>query len=1094
MAWRDLALLNVIGVLAMFAAVSGASVEWKTSAFRLVLDDQGRLERLIAAPSGQDLAAEPRRVFAVRREGTEYRCTAVKPAGERLIVTFGDRGGTATFRVRAAGGSLLFDLLEIQPRQGIERLTLFSLSVKELGTIGGTINACYNDEVAVAVMATKRFVECRPWAPGRYGGNKEGVTSTFEVTPGAAKEGNLGGEFRAASGRDKGDGWAVRGKEFAPPLDLRGIKGLSLWLHGDGKGEMFKVQLYDGQGGYRDDYVKVDFTGWKYIELTEPAQDQVDYGHVTRLNLYYNGIPAKSTVTCLVDDIRARRTLLGKPEAAPGDIVLEDFEDPDGAIRDRHGVCLEAFAHERFGIEGAGFGLIVAPRSQFTEAIEQFEIAAGLPHPHLSGQWSKTSPDTKRSYLFIQGFGEQNADQVIAAARRGHFALVLIGEFNWARTGGHYEINKEKFPRGLDSLRDTVAKFHAAGLKVGLHFLGAGVFGNDAYLTPVPDPRLFRDHEAILAADIDAKMTTVPTTAAPEDFPKEDGGYEGEGAVLQIDEELILYGDRALQEPFGFINCLRGAFGTRAAAHRKGAKIQHLKKSYGYFLHDMDTDLTDEIAARVGKVANYCHVDMLYFDGSERLQGPHWYYNARLQKAFYDALDNKDVLLQGSSYSHYSWHFISRHASADGQRDWKAYLDKRLAWLPNYAKNLMPLDLGWYGIWSSETTLDQVEYVLQKSLGLGCSVSIQTNPTMLADHPQMPEILDRVAAYERLRLEGKVPAGLRAEMREPGKEFVLTGTAERPAFRRVKYGSRRAIAALDGKSNVWELELPPEVKRPELQLEIEPGRMLIPGPSYRSPEALVLETFDNLAAYVGKDPKGFEEFVIGPGKAGTCREGVTLSFESVADDPKEGARCGKYSATSTLGFDGGWSSIGKRFDPPLDLSWHKGIGFWLKGDSSGALFKLQLRDDKQATDYYIKVDYDGWRYHQLLRPEEDPIDYTQVRFLIFYYNGMPAKSTCTVFVDDVKALAAVDECPLVNPACEINGSRLAFPVSLQPGERIVYRGPSDCRVLGGQQALPQTLTPQGAAPALHPGKNVLQFICEDGELPREALVRESVLY
>ena len=32
-------------------------------------------------------------------------------------------------------------------------------------------------------------------------------------------------------------------------------------MHGDGKGEQLKIQLYDGTGGYRDNYLPIDFKG-----------------------------------------------------------------------------------------------------------------------------------------------------------------------------------------------------------------------------------------------------------------------------------------------------------------------------------------------------------------------------------------------------------------------------------------------------------------------------------------------------------------------------------------------------------------------------------------------------------------------------------------------------------------------------------------------------------------------------------------------------------------------------------------------------------------------------------------------------------------
>src|SRR5690606_315238 len=138
----------------------------------------------------------------------------------------------------------------------------------------------------------------------------------------------------------------------------------------------------------------------------------------------------------------------------------------------------------------------------------------------------------------------------------------------------------------------------------------------------------------------------------------------------------------------------------------------HLLKSYGYFLFDMDTSLINEVAENLARVVNTCRADMVYWDGSERLQGDHWYYNAKLHKAFYDRFRNKNMLLQASSHNHYSWHIVSRNASADGHGDLKGYLDQRTPSFAWFRNNLMPLDIGWYYVYNTDATTDMFEYVL----------------------------------------------------------------------------------------------------------------------------------------------------------------------------------------------------------------------------------------------------------------------------------------------------------------------------------------------------------------------------------------------
>ena len=65
--------------------------------------------------------------------------------------------------------------------------------------------------------------------------------------------------------------------------------------------------------------------------------------------------------------------------------------------------------------------------------------------------------------------------------------------------------------------------------------------------------------------------------------------------------------------------CFQHAFAALTAqelpAIKKGAKIYHLKRSYGFFLPDLDNDLGDELAENLVKIFDYCGFDMLYFDG-----------------------------------------------------------------------------------------------------------------------------------------------------------------------------------------------------------------------------------------------------------------------------------------------------------------------------------------------------------------------------------------------------------------------------------------------------------------------------------------------
>lgn len=719
-------------------------------------------------------------------------------------------------------------------------------------------------------------------------------------------------------------------------------------------------------------------------------------------------------------------------------------------------VQLRAQTVARHGIEPATVAVIACPAAEMMETIQRAQEAAGLPSPRLDGQWNKTSDAVRRSYLFLTSFKESQFDQALAIARRGGFSTILLGQESWCHSTGHYGINLTNFPDGLEGLRRTIARFQEAGFRVGLHFLAASIYPPDPYLTPVPDARLVKGATTELVDAIDAKSDVLPVKSL-DGFPAEDGGYTGDGTVVQIGEELIHYTGQTKTPTPRLLGCRRGHLGTRATAHGKGSKIQHLARSYGYHMFDMDTSLLDEVTTNFARVANACRIDMIYFDGAERLQGDHWYYNAKLLKAFHDKLDNKDTLLQASSFTPYSWHLVARSASADGHGDIKGYLDERSPWFDNLARGGMPLDIGWYYGYDPSATPDMFEYVLGTTIGYGASMSYQVSVDASASHPFGNEILDLIARYEKLRLSGQVDDAMRERLRvapalrgsmpaeqrtarlDQRREYRLIEIDGKEAFQRVIYGDWHEVNSSADAKRAWPVTFR-SAGLVGVQVHSLGGSWLQAGPSYGSPDAVMLESFDDIATYKNR----------------ATLDGVTHRLEPLNEGAAIAGRGAVYTATSTRDDSGGWSVVGKAFDPPLNLSTHKGIGFWLKGDGNGGSFKLQLGDGKGATDYYIRNDYTGWAYHQLPRPQTDPIDYAQVRSLMFYYNGLPAKATVSCGIDDVKALAKIDMRTLTDPWVKVGDHRFRWKGPLGDGEYVTLLPAEPARRHAPQLAEPQT--------------------------------------
>lgn len=1007
---------------------------------------------------------------------------SVAVEANRLIARF-PGGASCEFDIKPDKNFVLFEATRADVPPGTHALALFSLAAPPEAEAMDPLNAARTAKHTVALSAAEVNVHAFGVAAGRNDADRAGCSHTVERS-GETKTGAGAACFSAVCDATPG-GWSFCGGPLRAPLDLTGLKAIRAWVRGDARGELLKFQLSDGSGGCRDTYVPVTFEGWQQVTVTSAPYDTLHYDQVRALGLYYNGLPPSQTVTCLIDHVEALVDRNGIEES----ILLEDFAPPSSLWK-KAGQILHVETIARHGLMPARFGLLAAPNDAFPDTMQRFEQAAGLPSPRPDGVWNKLSPRTKRSYLFITAFSEPQFEQVAAMAHRGGFDTILILQDSWTRGTGHYTINTDNFPGGLDALKATVQRFKQEGFHAGLHFLGASIYPPDPYITPVPDTRLVHDAEATLAADIDSAAGVIPTTEAPATFPAQDGGYEGTGAVLRIDDELMLYGGRAMEAPFGFGGCQRGYLGTVCAAHAKGARITHLRRSYGYCMFDMDTSLIDEVAGHFARVANACDIDMIYFDGSEALQGDHWYYNARLHKAFFDRLDNKDIVLQASSFTHYSWHILARSASADGHGDLKGYLDERSGCFTAFQHGMMPLDIGWYYGYDPSVTPDMFEYVLGATVAYNASMSFQVSIDAASRHPFMGDILDMIARYERLRLSGVVPEDMRARLQidsplaglkteeeraqaaEQRREYHLLAEDGHDVFQRVMYEPWREVHT---GNDAWSVHVKQGPARAGIQFQALPGPWKSPGPSYRAGTAVILESFDDLAPY---------------GVGATLAQ-VTQDFHSTEEDVKEGVRCAVYAANSARGTNDGWACMEKTFSPPLDISAHQAIGLWLRGDAHGGAFKLQLTDGAKAADYYISNDYTGWRYQQLPRHTPDAIDYAHLVTLAFYYNGLPANTAVSCAIDDVRALASADPCVLANPWITIDGTKVAYEGVLEAGQYAFLWPAEPWRRYGLPLTAPETGSIVPDSVTLPEGDHAVQFGCDESST---APVRVRLLF
>jgi len=761
-----------------------------------------------------------------------------------------------------------------------------------------------------------------------------------------------------------------------------------------------------------------------------------------------------------------------------------------------HTVGMRALAYPAFGMTGRRVALVAAPTPRLMDVVRQVERDQGLPCPTIDGQWAKQSPDVRRGYFFVD-LTEANAEEVIRYAKLGGFTYVMTYSGTWSTSLGSYPIKEKNFPRGEASLKATVDKCHAAGLKVGLHMLTSFVHKHDPLVRPTPDRRLLKDARTTLAAPLDAKAEAIRAAEPLDAFPASPAYYGAakQGMTVVIDDEIIRYGAIGGRDGRTFLNCTRGHAGTKAAPHRAGAEVAHLAERYGCYLVDLRTTLKDELADRIAGIINRCGFDMIYFDGGEcnSANGPSWYWVSQQQMAIWERV-KRDFFVQGSGGTPWTWHIFARGCCDDfAAVAPKEYLDcHKIAdsWR-HYTNSFMPAELGWWGFLAWEphhpaTRPDEVEAYAARMMALDVPVSLETHVSALKKNGRTDELLRLLGRWERLRLSGAVRPAVREKMREG--EWHLVDEGGKPAFRPVRYDTVRLTA---------------------------PGEATIVNGFGGQPLAFRLEAAHALSA------------------AGDEANRVLLAAEKPAriappkqNAPMPGALAARVAfnqpaENQMTGFapDAGAGSPAAAAGKPVDLLGHRALAVTLRVDGPEAaagglcpVLNVQLESTAERyRDHAIDLDFRGERTVVLPGPTTERLlpqfrphhanyrfkaamygyDYRTIVALNLRWMRWPKDCPVTCRVVRVEALGESDTV-VHRPELAVGDARLTVPVDLKPGDYAEYWPGETIRVFDRNgvtlsQAAPLPADP-GRLPALTPGTNRVRLVG-----PKSAPVKLTVI-
>ena len=446
---------------------------------------------------------------------------------------------------------------------------------------------------------------------------------------------------------------------------------------------------------------------------------------------------------------------------------------------------IENLGHERFvapayddgGVIGSKITLFGCPVENTLETIGAIEIAEGLPHPTIDGQWGKTAPGAAAAYL-IMNFTEKDIDRALEVTQKAGLRYL----YHYGKTfksWGHFELFEGAFPNGYEGMRMCCDKAKEKGISLGLHTLSNFIHTNDPYVTPVPDKRLAKVGSSVIVADIDEKQTEIPIES-PDFFNQ----YKNNNLrTVWIGDELIRYGEVSEKAPWILLDCQRGAFETKSTAHKSGSEIAKLlDHAYKVFLSN--TDLTIELSENIAELYNKTGLRQTSFDGLEgnKSTGLGNYGETMMPYVWYNALSDdikSHLIIDASRTTHFFWHIYSRMNWGEpwyaGFRE--SQTEYRMKNQKYYVRNMMPAMLGWFRM-TPEISLEDMEWMLARSAAFDAGYAFITSHVTLNTHGLSDHILELVKQWERARIGGAFPSDLKKEMENIDKEYHLEAIGE----------------------------------------------------------------------------------------------------------------------------------------------------------------------------------------------------------------------------------------------------------------------------------------------------------------------------
>lgn len=428
-----------------------------------------------------------------------------------------------------------------------------------------------------------------------------------------------------------------------------------------------------------------------------------------------------------------------------------------------------------------------ADKDSELDIIEKIELAEGLPHPMVNGEWNKRSIEGQKFCVWAN-YNEKSFEEHLELAKEMGARILckpslFIGGFlsNW----GHFEIDEKLYPGGIKSLLKNSQKANEYGIGTTLYTLTTfmkPLSKREPYIAPIPDNRIqtwrysakvgkdIKKDDSVIVLKYDKNVKAILDIAPHK--------------VVCIDNEMIAFGSFEVDGDHIIAKeCDRGAFMSDKAEHSEQSEAKLMYVAGYRNLYPGTIDMSNEFSDRLYDVLYNSGQQNFIVDGFESCHETGYgnYTGNLFVKNFYDrcVADNKETLVTGSGFSQYSWHFMSHESwgEYDKHRGVRGtMMDYRLKNQMYLGSNHMPKKLGQY--YPDEATVEDIEWLMGIATGWDSGVDFDIDIDVFKKNPNYTAIVEKLHLWTQARSEKAFTQEQKMNLKQTDRQYKLTKNSD----------------------------------------------------------------------------------------------------------------------------------------------------------------------------------------------------------------------------------------------------------------------------------------------------------------------------